>query len=85
MKTVLIYDSCGTDPLRFAVVEGDWSKYQGLYINTWTKDKKLQKLLEELYTKTWTEDGQCLLDLTEEFPVDAVRSGANVVTIGFLP
>lgn len=80
MKTVLIYDQCGESELMFAVVNGDWSKFNNVYVNS------MSNLSTELCDMLFPDGGEELyINLQDNFPIDAVRSGANVVIIGFLP
>ncbi len=89
MRTVVIWDNCGQEPLQFFVVEGDWSKYDRLYINTYTEKtaegKKLDRLLKELSGFMYGFEGNMLQSLSKEFPIDEVKAGARVVVCGFLP
>lgn len=80
MKTVIIYDQCGQSPLSFAVVEGDWSKYDRIYINDYD-----QELSYEFSEKVYDDSGNPLITFQEEFPYNEVKNGAKVIVAGFLP
>lgn len=80
MKTVLIYDQCGESDLKFSVVDGDWSKFNNVYVNS------VFDISTELCDILFPDGSEGIsIELRDEFPVDAVRNGANVVVIGFLP
>lgn len=82
MKTVIIYDQCGEDDIKFRVVDGDFTHLQGKYVNSVdTSDAEA----DEINTVVFDENWHLLGDFTTEFPVEAVREGAKVVVIGFLP
>lgn len=87
MKTVMIWDECGQEPIRYVVLEGDFRKFDRVYVNTYTKDKKEQELQRELCALVYDEHtGEKLHEMTEEFPVNAVsRDYAFVIVAGFLP
>lgn len=78
-KTVIIYNDTGTH-LRFAVVDGDYSHLDGVYINEVFDDYTLQKELSKLI---YTSGGQELLTFVDKFPTKAVLDGAEVIVCGF--
>lgn len=84
-RTVLIYNMYDLG-LKFYVVDGDWSRFEGVYINEFSNDKDRQNLQSEfcdlMYDRESGEDHFTALD---KFPVEAVREGASVVITGFLP
>lgn len=83
MKTVMIYDQCGQDDIKFAVLDGDYSHLNGAYINsTETSDDVAEELSDLLYDP---ESGNNRVELLEHFPIDAVKNGAIVIVAGFLP
>jgi len=82
MKTVIIYDQCGQEDIKFFILEGDYRKFHNKYINSVDNPPKLD---EELYTILYTSDGVLKQSYVKEFPVEAVRDGAEVVIIGFFP
>jgi hypothetical protein len=83
MQTVLIWDCCGEEPIRFAVFEGDLRRFDHIYLNAAGDDEELQdELNEALYDQ---ESGKYLVDWLSEFPVDAVKNGAFVIVAGFYP
>lgn len=89
MKTVMIYDQLDS-ALRFFVLDGDYRHLHNVYINQYVEDKKARKEAEkkqdELNELVYnTETGEFKIPVLDEFPVQAVRDGAEVVVAGFLP
>lgn len=80
MKTVLIYDQFGQEPIKFAVLDGDYSRFNGAYVNSC--DGNGDELGDLLYPD---DTGVCAVEFVDAFPVDAVKEGAIVVVCGFLP
>ena len=90
MKTVLIFDQCGQEPIKFVVLDGDYERFSGVYINAVVEGTKKQrelgdKLQEELGEVLYGTDSKFKISVSEEFPCDAVKEGALVVVCGFLP
>ena len=82
MKTVLIYDQCGEAPVSFLVLEGDYTHYDKVFINSTESDEKLQDKLSRLM---YDKDGQLRHKMRSKFPHAAVRAGAKVIVCGFIP
>jgi hypothetical protein len=82
MKTVIIYDQCGQEDISFAVVDRDVTHLAGIYVNNCNQDAAL---CDELCDMFYDDQGRCIIPLSSEFPVDAVKAGAPVITCGFLP
>jgi hypothetical protein len=82
VKTVLIWDQCGYEELQFAVIDRDVTHLNGVYINHADQD---EALCDELNTLFYDTNGRCVVPLSKEFPVDAVKQGAPVIVCGFLP
>ena len=89
MKTIVIWDMCGQEPIKYFIADGDLSRLNGLYINTYTEKtpegRKKEKLLTELSKLTYDKEGNFLQTLLSDFPVQAVKDGALVIVAGFLP
>ncbi len=88
-KTVMIYDQ-QTEPLSFFVVDGDYRKFDGVYINTYqdcdtAKGRKADQLQTELSDFLYDQDGKKKLAAMNKFPTQEVVDGADVIVIGFLP
>lgn len=83
MKTVIIYDQCGEDAIKFYVVEGDYEHLDGIYVNHSRQPEALRDMLADLFYDR--ETGQDLLTAEDSFPINAVKDGAVVIVAGFLP
>lgn len=83
MKTVLIYDQLGEGPIKFYILDRDYSHLDGVYINDSNVDEALQEELSKLiYDPVTGCELQCA---REYFPSYAVKDGALVIVAGFLP
>jgi hypothetical protein len=82
MKTVVIWDSVEAD-LRFFVVDRDLGHLDGKYVNSADNTEALDKEISMLVYDETT--GKQVIEMTKEFPVEAVREGAKVIVCGFLP
>lgn len=80
MKTVLIWDTLGIQPIKFAILEGDYRHLNDVYVNS-TGAKEEDDITRLMYG----DNGECKIELTDTFPVDAVINGAFVIVAGFLP
>ena len=85
MKTIVIWDCCGEESIRFFIVNGNYSYLDRLYINTYYDDEEGQKLLDELNNLVFNEDGSYKVEMLETFPSHEVTGGAAVIVAGFLP
>lgn len=84
-KTVIIWDQLMEEPLSFILLDGDYSKFDKIYINASTNTDAEEKLQKQLTAFMYTKDGKFKHVKTEEFPVAAVAAGAKVIVAGFLP
>jgi hypothetical protein len=90
MKTIVIYDQLDAH-LNFFVVEGDYSRLDGVYINhvvegTKKAQKANEKLQDELEKLVYGDSGEIILPHTSSFPVDVLKREDSIVIItGFLP
>jgi hypothetical protein len=85
MQTVLIFDRI-IEPLCFIVAEGDLRHLDRVYINEYNaEDPKNELLQNELSEFLHDEKGNDRHTLLDTFPVDAVKDGAVVIVVGFLP
>lgn len=84
MKTLLIYSGFEDLP-TFAIVDGDWSQYNELVINTYYEDEDpRKKLVEEMCDKLFEPDtGKNLVEFASEFPLG--QHFDKVANIGFVP
>lgn len=82
MNTIIIYDQCGAEPLKFYSVEGDYSKFNNVYINAAAEDEDKQPELDALY-----EELDLFITGLEPmpmFPVGLVMKDTKVIVCGFL-
>ena len=86
MKSVLIYNMFDYG-LKYYVVDGDWSRFEDIYVNQATRDKAVEALQMELSGLMWDEENEGKDRYTPEdkFPIQAVKDDAIVVTCGFIP
>ena len=92
MKTIVIWDSCGEEPLKFFVVYEDKSHLNGCYING-----AHEEAVDELYTILgYNEDGIPKVEMLSEFPINELGylddndvmlfdPLVKVITCGFIP
>jgi len=74
-RTVVIFDNGIDCCIKFAVQDGDLSKYHGAYININDAGDELRDLI-------FNADGEFLWKFLDVFPVDEVRNGAIVIVAG---
>lgn len=83
MKTVFIFDQQGLEPMKFFVVEGDYTHLNNIYINSEDDENKIDELYNILY---YDEHGKFKVNLLDKFPVEEFNSQEDkVVVVGFLP
>ena len=86
MKTVIIWDSYGEDPIQFIVVDKDATHLDGVYINQYDGDEsKMNELLHIAYKHDELGNYIGKAPRLDKFPIDAVKEGAAVIVAGFLP
>ena len=81
-KTVLILDWCGEQPIEYAVLHGDYTKLDRLYINMVGNDRDLEDQLSALL---FNENGQSKLTTYKIFPYRAMGPNTAVIVAGCLP
>jgi len=79
-QTVVIWDSCGVEAIRFFVVDADITHLNDVYINSTDSSYEAQ---EELNKRLFDDEGRELPYL-RDFPVEAVKNGASVIVAGFM-
>lgn len=82
MNTIFIYDQCGEGPIRFFVLDGDYSHLDGAYVNHFELAETVQ---EELCGILFNDEGEERHKMSDKFPLAAVQEDTKVVIIGFLP
>jgi len=85
VKTVLIYDQCGEVPIKFAVLDGDFSHLDRIYINMATKDSTNRRRQDELSSLVYDKAGQTIMRFYDKFPYKAMGPNTKVIVAGFLP
>jgi hypothetical protein len=81
-NTVVVWDSCGADPISFFVVTGrDISYLNGKYVNHEDNPDFINTHLKKL---VYGEDGMLAVEMLAAFPVDEVKAGATVIVCGWL-
>ena len=86
MKTVVIWNEI--ESLRYSVVGGDWTRFEGVYINTTSSDQKLQKLQEELADLVYDPDsGDVLINFVglNSVRIALLDPKVKLVECGFIP
>jgi hypothetical protein len=78
MQSAVIWNEI--DQLRYAVVKGDWSRFQGVYINDSLANREL---VDELTALVYSPEGQTLIKFCHiDIFAAAIREGACVVECG---
>lgn len=80
-KTVVIWDSVDAD-IKFFVVDRDLSHLDRKYVNDADNSEEID---DEISNLMYNADGHMCIEITNNFPVEAVRQGAKVIVCGFLP
>lgn len=83
MKTILIFDQCGDAPIQFFVLDGDYSRFNKVYIGTNSDDEEEVKLQDEVYDLLYNEKGRLKLDPYPNFPTNSFDHNTAVVVCGF--
>lgn len=81
-QTVVIWDQVGQDDIKFAILDGDYSELDGLYLNNAHQE---QEDLDRLSNLIYDENGKEIATFVDKFPIDLVKAGAVVIVAGFLP
>ena len=79
--TVVIWDFLDAD-IKFFVTHEPVCDLDRKYINSVECSDDDSARINNL---VYDEEGNCKVEMTNKFPVEAVRDGAAVVVIGFLP
>ena len=76
MKTLIIYDQCGQEALEFYLMDCEWSKINGIYINNADNSEESEKYLMETLEKA---------EKCDTFPLSRMSEIQAVAICGFLP
>jgi adenine-specific DNA methylase len=86
MKTLIIYDSCGQQDLKGAIIEGDKSKYNGIVFNAYIENKEKRKKEEELENEFCNEFGDDFSIFNENIaPLIESKNFDKVAVVAFIP
>jgi hypothetical protein len=82
IKTIVIWDQIGQDDIKFAILDGDYSELDGVYINNSLQEPDDVNRLSDLI---YDDSGREIAAFVDKFPVELVKEGAVVIVAGFLP
>jgi hypothetical protein len=95
MKTIVIWDTCGEDRIRFFVAPGDWEELDQAYLNSSdSSDEQIARMELMLYSAgiNLSEGFKNNSRVLNAFPLEAFRNEFNnfnpsikVITCGFIP
>lgn len=81
-KTAVIWNEF-SDGIKLLLVEGDWSRFQGVYINAADSSDELQ---QELSSRLYDEEMVFAIpEVNRKEFAEEIRLGAEIVECGFLP
>ena len=87
MKTIVIWDDLEAN-LIFFVLDGDYRKFDNIYINRVADNDDEEMLQSDLVTLVYDETGSIQLDTMNEFPTWLLENFPGeycVITAGVLP
>lgn len=85
MNTIIIWDQCGEDDIKFAVIDGDHSRLNGSYLNGTMLDPELDEELNRIIFGG-NDSGELAVEMLEDFPHEAYTPGkTSVICCGFIP
>lgn len=80
MRTLIIYNGI-EEPLKYAILEGDYSGLHGAMINVYSRDKEI-KALDLLFDN---QTGDFLLELSEDVTLVESKDWDKIAVITFVP
>lgn len=80
MKTLIIYNSI-EEPLKYAILEGNYSELHGAMINVYSRDKEI-KSLDLLFDN---QTGDFLIELSEDITLAESKDWDKIAVITFIP
>jgi hypothetical protein len=86
MTTLIIYnDLC--EPLQFLLVEGDYSRFNGIYVGAMdTNDPVLESQVDEFVAWRWGENGTLNhTDWSQDTAILEAKQFDKVAVVTFLP
>ncbi len=81
MKTVIIYDDLESN-LRYAIVDGDYSRFHDLHINAGNAEPELES---EACDFLFAEEGEFKIDFSDDKSLLENKEWDKVAIITFLP
>ena len=81
MKTVVVFDDMRYRGIRFFVLEGDYTHFDGVYIND--EDNPFPGSL--LHDLLYDYRGNEIVSSTDTLPREEIVNGAKIIVAGFLP
>lgn len=85
MKTIVIWDQMGAEPIQFFILEGNKSHLDNVYLNAYSDDFKQNDLIQELDSLVYGEDGFEKVEWLDRFPNDQLGSSDLIIVAGFVP
>lgn len=80
MRTAIIYNN-GPYSIRYALVEGDWSRFQGVYIN----QGKNVALEDDLCSNIYNDCGESEIKFIKLYEfIQCIRYGVVVIQCGII-
>lgn len=73
------------EPIKFAVLQGDYSHLDRIFINMATKDSTNRKRQDELSSLIYDRAGKTIMRFYSTFPYKAMGPNTKVIVAGFLP
>lgn len=80
MRTLIIYNGI-EEPLKYAIIEGDYSELHGAMINIYSRDKE-KKALDLLFDD---HTGGFLFELSEDVTIVESKNWDKIAVITFVP
>lgn len=80
MRTLILYNDI-ENPIRSCILDGDFSKYHNLVINTITDDDRVDEFVEWFYN----EQGEFIFPMSEEKDLIESKQWDKVAFVTFLP
>lgn len=95
MKTIVIWDTCGDNPISFFILEGNYAHLNNVYCNSFRESDEAYEaynaLVDELYSLVFAEDGAFRLEALDTFPIEVITdmygklNMATVIVAGCVP
>lgn len=80
MKTAVIWNDFET--IKFIIVDGDWSRFEGVFINSVNNEELQTELSALVYDAKFNF---AIPEVTKKEFAQEIRQGAEIVECGFIP